>query len=196
MHAPLEIDWHAIKADRAKGFPFSELAARYGGSTNTIKQRAHREQWPVPGMSQAQELFQAVKPKGPTLAKIRENVAASAQQSITRAMERLVTIASDQATRIMGRASEMAEIAVEAKELADAARAWEIGHNGARKALGMDRPDQVSGGGQWSVLPGNAIDCEAIEEDVPRGTMPELTNELTNEGAKPAESLGNQPSVT
>lgn len=185
MGEPLNIDWQSVKQDRAKGMDYKSLAKKYGGTEGAIKMKANRQGWATPAMSQAAAVVDRVVPKGHTLARVRENVAAHTQKVLFGAVEKLVMTSVTQAQDIMSKSHERVLQASEAKELADAARAWEIGHNGARKALGLDRPDPGNSGQQWAMQPASVIDVEAVEESAMHPNAPD-------DAAEHHESLGNQ----
>jgi len=49
MPAALNVDWKEIKYAAAAGCSYQVLAGRFGVKTETIKKRAQREMWAVPG---------------------------------------------------------------------------------------------------------------------------------------------------
>lgn len=140
MRKALDIDWPAIKEGRSKGLSFKELANRYGGTEAAIRQRANRERWSLPGLRQAGAVMDRIVPKGIVLKRLQENVAVKAEVSLAKALERLVTKSVSQAEEIMDRSHSALSQAENPRDLLMAAKSWEVGHNGARKALGLDSP--------------------------------------------------------
>lgn len=48
MPAALDVDWDKIKLSCVAGMSYKEAGAAYGVEEATVRQRSHREQWPVP----------------------------------------------------------------------------------------------------------------------------------------------------
>jgi hypothetical protein len=104
---------------------------------------------------------------------------------VAKTMTEFLSKSLNQAQSIMDNAHNMVQNAAEAKELADAARAWEIGNSGARKALGLDRPDMGNSGQSWTMQPASVIEIEAEVDAMPPDAI-----------AMPPESLGNPDTST
>lgn len=178
MHKPLLIDWEQIKNGRAKGLSFKELANRFGGTESAIRQRASREKWTHPGIREAGSIMDKIVPKGQVLRRLQHNVAVKAEIEMGKAIAALVSKGVSQASAIMDLSHNAVLSAENPRDLLMSAKSWEVGHNGARRALGLDSPNgqgATAWAGQSAPQAASGIVLDAEEIPSAPDTKPENT---------------------
>jgi hypothetical protein len=160
MPKALAIDWIAAKAMYEEIGDSAKVAQSFGVSLSAIRQRAFREDWNKPlskpkHRQASRETVRAVSRA--VMNTVKTTLAQQVSDKVTRDVSRIVSKAVAQSEAIMDRGFDMSQRVRKPQEFRAAVEGWRIGHDGARRALGLDELGAAGSGPCVNVLVQGAL---------------------------------------